>query len=427
MKRVLLPLLLALGMTSASGEETKSPRAVAEAAAKTIAERYFDAKKGERIASELRAAAAKGEFDALTDVFKLSDALTQRLQSEDRHFRVIWDKRAEPAASATTSDVVPRIDGETGMRYQNFGFRTAQVLQGNVGYIDMTAFADFRSFDEPARKAADAALALVANSEALIIDLRSNGGGSPAMVGYLASAFLKKGAPVFNTFHSRNGPVGDESPEVWYAQPRPEWPLVILTSKRTASAAESFSYTLQNAGRAQVVGERTAGAANPGGMNALIDGFALFVSDGTPINPISKTNWETVGVIPGIEVKADEALLRAHVLALETAAKQAQGPLADLHRWFLDGLKAKAAPQPANAEEFAGVYGGARYLASKGKLLRVKRSGAEVEMVAMGKDLFVDAEDMRIRVRFSRNQSGAVDALTLLALGRPPERINKDS
>ena len=167
--------------------------------------------------------------------------------------------------------------------------REGKVLPGNIGYIDMRGFADFAADgDQAPRQAADAALALVAGTDALIFDLRDNGGGSPAMVGYLIGHFVPDGAKIYNIFKTRGEPDSDEAPSAPIAgQRRLDTPLYVLTSGRTASAAESFAYTLQAAKRASVVGEASAGGANPGGGAPLGDGLSVFISSGTPINPIS--------------------------------------------------------------------------------------------------------------------------------------------
>ena len=130
--------------------------------------------------------------------------------------------------------------------------------------------------------------------DAVIIDLRYNGGGSPAMVGYLVSAFTPRDADIYNVFHGREG-TESERPKDAYASPRLDVPLYVLISGLSASAAESTTYTLQAAHRATVVGEPSAGAANPGGEFPVGDGFNVFISTGTPVNPVTGKNWEGVG------------------------------------------------------------------------------------------------------------------------------------
>ena len=119
---------------------------------------------------------------------------------------------AGPAAGAMAAE-----------RRGNFGVRRVEVLPGNVGYIDLREFANFAFGrpDEPARRAIEAALQMVSATDAVIIDLRENGGGAPAMVGYLTSAFTPKDAKIYNVFHSRRG-TRSEAPSDWYPTPRLE-------------------------------------------------------------------------------------------------------------------------------------------------------------------------------------------------------------
>jgi retinol-binding protein 3 len=93
-------------------------------------------------------------------------------------------------------------------------------------------------------------------------------------------------------------------------------PVSVLTSPRTFSGAEEFSYNLKNLKRATLVGETTGGGAHPGGPERVNDHFAVWLPTGRAINPISKTNWEGTGVKPDVEVPADQALATAHLAAL---------------------------------------------------------------------------------------------------------------
>ncbi|HJU38695.1 MAG TPA: S41 family peptidase, partial [Tahibacter sp.] len=153
-----------------------------------------------------------------------------------------------------------------------------------------------------------AALARLAACDAIVIDLTGNRGGAPSLVGYLVSAFTPPGADIYNTFHARNGGTRSEAPAEPYATPMLTVPLYVLTSGRTASAGEAFTYTVKNAKRATIVGETTRGAANPGRFFETGDGYAVFVSDGTPVSPVTKTNWEGAGVAPDVAVPAGDAL-----------------------------------------------------------------------------------------------------------------------
>ena len=69
----------------------------------------------------------------------------------------------------------------------------------------------------------------------------------------------------------------------------------------------------------------TGGGANPGGGVPLVDKFGVFIPTGAAYNPITKTNWEGVGVKPDVEVPAADALKVAHLMALRKLANQ-DGP-----------------------------------------------------------------------------------------------------
>ena len=276
------------------------PRERVDAMAEAIADNYFDPVRGRSIADDLRHAAATGTFDSLAPQ-ALADALTARLRPLDRHFRVRWN-----AAGDVQQGPGPRRPSPAPA---NHGISTVETLPGDIGHLRLSQFAhfEFDDADAPERVSIDGALAKLSGTRAMIVDLRGCRGGSPSMVGYLASAFVAPGADIYNTFRTRNESMS-EAPQTPHESPRTQLPLYVLVDGGTASAAESFAYTLQSAKRATIVGKRSAGAANPGGMIDIGDGFSVFVSDGTPINPITRTNWEATGIEPDVPATSDHAL-----------------------------------------------------------------------------------------------------------------------
>jgi hypothetical protein len=312
-RTALLALLLLLATacaTHAAGHAAdhaaETPRTRVAGVAQAIEDHYFDADRGRTIADGLRVAAADGAFDALAAPQALAHALTTRLKPLDRHFRVRVAQSAEARERRA-----PRPD-------MGDGIERVEILPGNIGVLGLRGFADFEfgRTDQPARQAIDAALQRLAQTDAMVVDLRGNHGGSPAMVGYLASAFVAPGADIFNTFHSREG-TQSEAPAQWFAAPRTRLPLYVVIDGDTGSAAESFAYTLQQAGRATIVGETSGGAANPGGPITTREGLDVFVPTGSPVNPFSHGNWEGVGVQPDVPAAPDKAL----DVALERARK----------------------------------------------------------------------------------------------------------
>lgn len=365
-----LACVLALCIVLPAHAQTIAPRESVGRIADVIQQQYFDEAKAAKIAADLRAEAGRGTYDKLTDPRDFASVMTDRLRPLDGHFAVSW---TPPAAAAARTAGAPRRAPQPAR--DNYGFRAVEVLPGNIGHVDLRRFAHFEpEGDQSAREAADAAMALVARTDAVVFDLRDNGGGSPAMVGYLVGHFVPEGADIYNTFKSRGAPDASERPTVPIrGKRRLDAPVYVLTSGRTASAAEAFAYTLQAAGRATIVGEASAGGANPGDSNPVGDGLAVFVSNGAPINPITRKNWEGTGVIPEVKVPASQALERAQQLALtQLVARPLGEPAATENRWALEALTARGKAPPADLARYAGAYG-AYQVAYEGERLVLRR------------------------------------------------------
>jgi hypothetical protein len=299
---------------------------------------------------------------------------------------------------------------------QSYGFRNVAMLPGGIGYIEMRSFAyfSFAKPEDPARLAADAALQLIADASAVILDLRSNIGGYPEMVGYLVSAFTAPDADIFNVVHRRDGS-DSERPKQHHRSPKTKVPLYVLVSGSTASAAESAAYTLQAAKRAIIVGERTSGAANPGGMFPVRDGFNVFISIGTPVNPITGTNWEGTGVQPDVRVSSDQALHHARQLALESLQDGATSAATVELQWALEALLAEGKPAARVAlSEYTGTYGEAVIAMANDKLQLRRGRRAVQTLMALRADHFFIAGEPTQRVVFERDAAGRISGFQLL-------------
>lgn len=286
-------------------------------------ERYVYPDLGKASGDDLVARFRAGEFDDVTDDEAFATQVTAALQgvSEDKHLRV----RVRPPARARMERVDPTRAEEQRAeqsRRGNYGFERVERLEGNVGYVDMRYFAG----TPEARPTAAAAMNFIANTDAVIFDMRKNGGGSPDMIRYVSSWFFDQPTHL-NSLYFREG---DRTIEFWTLEEipgvqRPDVPIFVLTSSRTFSGAEEFSYNMLTQGRGTLIGEVTGGGANPGGTVPINERFEIFIPVGAAVNPITGTNWEGVGVIPDIEVPADEAL----DLALEKAQAAAEAFRAD--------------------------------------------------------------------------------------------------
>ena len=92
-------------------------------------------------------------------------------------------------------------------------------------------------------------------------------------------------------------------------------PVYILTSSRTYSAAEQFSYDLKMLKRATFIGETTGGAAHAGILHNLDDHFAVGIPEHRPVNPFSDRDWAITGIEPDVKVNGADALATAEKLA----------------------------------------------------------------------------------------------------------------
>jgi hypothetical protein len=271
------------------------------------------------MAVALRERRERKEYDAITSALAFADKLTADLQavSHDKHLRVRYREQVLPPDEVDDGKGPTPEEVETFRREaarDNFAFKRVERLDGNVGYVD------FRGFLPTAIGAerVSAAMAFVADCDALIFDMRKNGGGSPEMVAFVCS-YLFGAEPVhLNDIYYRPN---DSTRQFWTDPGVPgrkfRGDVYVLTSNRTFSGAEEFTYDLQTQKRATIVGETTGGGANPGGMNRVHDHFGVFVPTGRAINPITHTNWEGTGVAPDVAVAAEQALTKAHMLALQ--------------------------------------------------------------------------------------------------------------
>lgn len=332
--------------------DAKEKAAVIESLAVAVRDRYVFPEKGAELARILRQRHARKEYDRITSSKEFADSLLSHMQActHDGHMRVHYRHQPWPQ----------RLDGQPGgdaderrrqledMRLRNFGFERVQRLAGNVGYLDLRMFAGMPE----AQATAIAAMNFLANTDAIIVDLRRNGGGSPAMIQTLLTYFVEPGDRLhFNDFFEREGNRTVQYHTASYV-PGPRLhgrPLYVLVSNRTGSAAEEFAYDVQTHKLGTLVGATTAGAANPGGLFRLSDHLAAFIATGRAVNPVTRTNWEGVGVKPDRDVPPADALREAHVAALEKLRETA----GEEHRRFLEGAIEQAKQAPGDpAEDF---------------------------------------------------------------------------
>jgi hypothetical protein len=290
---------------------------VIDAALKRLGESYVFPEVARAMEKSVRERAARGEYEQITSARQFADTLTEHLRavSHDKHLGVRYSAaplperapRAEPSAEEREAQ-------RRELAWMNHGFEKVERLPGNIGYIEFRGFTD----PEAGAETVAAAMNFVANTDALIIDLRRNGGGTPGMVALICSYLFGPEPVHLNDLYWREG---DRTEQFWTRKDVAgrrylNKDVYVLTSNRTFSGAEEFTYNLKNLKRATIVGETTGGGAHPGGGFRIHEHFGMFVPTGRAISPVTKTNWEGTGVEPDVKVPAEQALAVARLAAL---------------------------------------------------------------------------------------------------------------
>lgn len=325
-------VLLASATTVLSAQEPGAIDATERSmAVKALADRltalYVFPDKAKVMASTLRASLAKGAYDSISRGPDFARRLTADLAAlvHDGHLRVSYSMAVQPTFEGDGGGR-PSEDQVARARAGHFGFVNVKVLPGNVGLLQ------FNGFMEPEGEVRDTAIAVMkrlAGVDALLVDLRTNGGGDPGMVALLSSQLFPKGKKVhLNDLYWRPTNTTQEFyTDPTLAVPRITGPVYTVTSSRTFSAAEEYTSNLKHLKRATQVGETTGGGAHPGGRERLSDHFSAFVPRGRAINPVTKGNWEGTGNVPEIAATRAEALKVAYLAALKALEKRAKTDL----------------------------------------------------------------------------------------------------
>lgn len=318
-----LPIVVAMhcnegyGQDSIPAADSVDVGAAVETLADLVTDEYFDAKIANRVADELKQNLQRGRYVNALAGRALANRLTQDMFaiSKDKHLTVF---AIPPKVDNSAATGKRRLSREERGRRDNFGVKRVEILDGNVGYFELTHF--YRP--DEADEAIHAAMAVLLNTDALIIDMRSNTGGSPGTVATLASyLFDEANLPLFKII-SRDG--SSQQYATLPTPPRnrnPSKPIYVLTSAQTFSAGEGLALILQERKRAMVVGEVTAGAGNPGRPFPINSQFEVVIPTGFISTAIAKASWEGTGVKPDVESNAEKAIDKAHELARERLAR----------------------------------------------------------------------------------------------------------
>lgn len=385
-----------------------------------VSKNYVIEDKRAEIVALIRANQASGQYD-ITNPTVLADKLAADVigVSHDKH---MWIQYAPDQYAATVAQQAqgnkpdPKQDAFFDMQEarSNQGYETLRVLPGNIRYADLV---DFGWGGKTPQAVTDAARFL-GGGDAVIIDLRHNGGGTPDAVRAMISYFMPPDHRLLMTFH--DGVTGkSNTSRVTDKLDAPRMvgkPLYVLISGRTGSAAEEFAYHIKNFKLGTLVGEPTAGAANNDTVYPVAPGFLVSISTGRVVHPVTGTNWEGTGVPPDVAVPADKALDQAMLLALQKLSAT-PGPYAQDYAWAMSGENAKLSPaaklDAAAMTEYAGTYGVRTVRVENGEMIFQRKGRPPLKMTLLSTDLFTLGDDDQTRVRFKRD-AGKVSGFDMI-------------
>ncbi len=309
-----------------------------------------------RYSAEFRQWYTSGAYDSIVDPEEFAQQVTADLIeiTGDSHFsfRVIQVSEATEDAGSHLRHPV-RYHG-LGLR-ENRGYFKLEWIDGEIGMLDLRRFYPL----SVSKAMIDAAMLFLSNANAIVIDVRENGGGAGESLEYFCSYFLDYPTQLTSDYSRKD----DFLTEYWttaevHGARRTDVPVFIVVGERSFSAAETFAYDMQANGRATLVGDSTGGGAHSVDLFKVDDQFEIYIPTWRAINPITAGNWEGVGVIPDVLVPSDAALDSALVLAktaardfgaiqesrINSAVEQMQRLLNDAESLYRAGRKEQADP-----------------------------------------------------------------------------------
>ena len=415
-----------LAIASASfAQPAPAPAAAAQVdAAKTVADvrrilaaNYVLPEVRPKLDAALAAGLASGRYN-VADPGELATRINADLDAvaHDKHLGLEYapERFAELSAQPPgggADDAAPSAEQIRRATRINHGIASLKLLPGNIRYMEYNGFVWQGA---KTAEALDNAMRFLKDGDAVIIDLRRNGGGSPDAVQYLVSHFLPADRPIV-TFHMKSEPA--ETLKTLASLPAGRMvgkPLYVLTSGGSASAAEEFIGHVDGFKIGELVGETSAGAGYRNEFFPVAGGYAISVSVGRAVLASTGKDWEGVGIAPAHKVDVDKALELAQARALRKLAVAA-GPEKPRLEAQAAVLEAQANPVKTALPlaSYAGTYGERKVAVDSAGLTWQRGNGPKIALVAVGPNEFTFPDDPLGRVRFTVAGS-SVSALQLV-------------
>ena len=396
------------GQTTAAATNSSSrfdPAPVVAEIRRIIGEEYVLPERRPALDAVLAEGLSSGRYK-LSDPALFAQRLNEDLARVGRDHHLNFNYNPQMVAAMTAGRRGPGPAAERGpppgqvdaARRENHGLRELRVLPGNVRYLDLNGF---EWIGEESEAVINSAMAFLKGGDAVIIDLRRNGGGAGRAVHQFISYFVKPDTPLI-TFY-KGGAASPTMRSLPGLSSMVGKPLYVLTSGGSGSAAEEFVGHVAGYKLGEVVGEATSGAAY---MNAIfpVDGrFELSVSVARPVLAATGKDWEATGIAPTIAVPPEAALQTAHVHAIRKLAAAADPSRRAALEGLAEGIEASSRPgtPAAPLTAYVGTYGDRHVSLDGGKLWLQQQRRLRRLMVPLGGNRFTLAEDPSMRVEFN--------------------------
>jgi C-terminal processing protease CtpA/Prc len=278
--------------------------AVIKLAADEIARGYVFEDAGGKMSQVILGRLAAGAYDTFTDPVMFAEAVTRDLRSVNNDAHLSVSVRPGRSAAGAAENPSPGLSASA--------IERTVRLAGNVGYLKINTFPSAGVL----APALDKAMSALKETDALIVDLRDNRGGTPDGAMYLAGFFFARPTLVARIYSRQDGSTTEMRTGDVTGPRYLDKSLFILTSRKTFSAGEAVAYHLKHAARAVTVGEASGGGAHRVRGVDLNGRFTLALPFTRPISVVTNGDWEGTGVLPDLPATAEGALTTAHLAAL---------------------------------------------------------------------------------------------------------------
>ncbi|MEP7371838.1 MAG: S41 family peptidase [Chitinophagaceae bacterium] len=352
---------------------------------------------------------ATGGYDSLNNPEEFIEFLNKDLEQKgnDHHLDISYGPdRVKQIIAGNKNEqegVEEKITKEwlQKIQYENFRLRKIERLDGNIGYFNFLNFTPLA----PSKQSIAAAMNFLLYSNAIIIDLRENGGGYAETMNFMLSYFLKDSTPISTLIYRKENKViisytlKDSS-----IHKIPDYiPVYILVSHRTSSAAEGFAYTLQQYKRAVIIGEQTKGEGNPGRLFVINENLYIMIPTAEAISPVSRKSIDGTGVIPDIPINKNKALTKGLLEAYRSLAAKTDTPeLKLLYQWQIPLLENELIPAPLTETIIAAITGdyegGRKIIYESSSLFYINSIGEKEKLDYIGKGIFQNTVKSSLRL-----------------------------